>query len=130
MVLLSFSVTDFTSSIHCKAFLRYRPRRPKDEEDPPPISDEEREAVQKVVRAIKPGMGILVRGDTQYDKYSHETVIMARDMSSCKLPQRMDNAKEKRIELHLHTQMSNMDAVASASDLIARAAKWCCFPSP
>ena len=67
MVLLSFSVTDFTSSIRCKMFLRYRPRRPKNEEDPPPITDEEREAVQKVVKAIKPGMGILVRGETQYD---------------------------------------------------------------
>ena len=124
MVLLSFSVTDFTSSIRCKMFLRYRPRRPKNEEDPPPITDEEREAVQKVVKAIKPGMGILVRGETQYDNYSHETVVMARDLSSCKLPKREDTAKEKRIELHLHTQMSNMDAVASASDLIARAAAW------
>ena len=124
MVLLTFSVTDFTSSIRCKMFLRYRPRRPKNEEDPPPITDEEREAVQKVVKAVKPGMGILVRGETQYDNYSHETVVMARDLSSCKLPKREDTAKEKRIELHLHTQMSNMDAVASASDLIARAAAW------
>ena len=125
MVLLSFLVTDFTSTIRCKTFLRYRPRRRKDDEEaPPPITEEEREAVQKVVKAIKPGMGIIVRGETQYDNYSHETVVMARDMSSCTLPQRMDTAKEKRIELHAHTQMSNMDAVVSASDLIARAAKW------
>ena len=124
MVLLSFLVTDFTSTIRCKAFLRYRPRRPKEEENPPPITDAEREAVTKVLKAIKPGMGILVRGDTQYDQYSHETVIMARDMSSCTLPQREDTCQEKRIELHAHTQMSNMDAVVSASDLIARAAKW------
>ena len=69
-------------------------------------------------------MGIIVRGDTQYDKFSHETVVMVRDMSACDLPVRMDTAKEKRIELHLHTQMSNMDAVASATALIERAAKW------
>ncbi|MBE5787543.1 MAG: PHP domain-containing protein, partial [Clostridiales bacterium] len=124
MVLLSFLVTDYTSTIRCKAFLRYRPRRRKDEEDAPPITAEEREAVQKVLKAIKPGMGIIVRGDTQYDNFSHETVVMARDMSKCKLPERQDTAPEKRIELHLHTQMSNMDAVSSASDLIARAAKW------
>ncbi|MBQ4074720.1 MAG: PolC-type DNA polymerase III [Clostridia bacterium] len=124
MVLLSFLVTDYTSTIRCKAFLRYRPRRRKDEEDAPPITAEEREAVQKVLKAIKPGMGIIVRGETQYDNFSHETVVMARDMSSCKLPVREDKAPEKRIELHLHTQMSNMDAVSSASDLIARAAKW------
>ncbi len=125
MVLLSFLVTDFTSTIRCKAFLRYRPRRRKDDEEAPvPISDAEREAVQKVVKSIKPGMGIIVRGDTQYDNYSHETVVMARDMSKAKLPKRMDNAPEKRIELHLHTNMSNMDAVSSASDLIGRAAEW------
>ncbi len=124
MVLLSFLVTDFTSTVRCKAFLRYRPRRPKDEESPPPITDAEREAVKKVLAAIKPGMGILVRGDTQYDNYSHETVVMARDMSRVELPQRMDTAPEKRIELHLHTQMSNMDAVSSPEALIARAAKW------
>ena len=123
MVLLSFLVTDFTSTVRVKAFLRYHARARKDEE-PRPITDEEREAVQKVVKAIKPGMGIIVRGDTQYDKFSHETVVMARDISSCDLPQRMDTAEEKRIELHLHTQMSSMDAVASATALIERAAKW------
>ena len=123
MVLLSFLVTDFTSTIRVKAFLRYHARARKDEE-PSPITDEERDAVEKVVKAIKPGMGIMVRGDTQYDKFSHETVVMARDISACDLPQRMDTAEEKRIELHLHTQMSNMDAVSSASALIERAAKW------
>ena len=123
MVLLSFLVTDFTSTIRCKAFLHYHPRARKGEEAPP-VTDEEREAVQKVVKAVKVGMGIIVRGDTQYDKFSHETVVMVRDMSSCELPVRMDTAEEKRIELHLHTQMSNMDAVSSATSLIERAAKW------
>lgn len=122
-VLLSFLVTDYTSTIRCKIFLRYRPK-PRKDEDAPPITDEQRESVQKVVDAIKPGMGVLVRGDAQYDSFSHETGIMARDISSCELPQRMDSAPEKRIELHLHTQMSNMDAVSSATALIRRAAEW------
>ena len=124
MVLLTFLVTDFTSTIRCKAFLRYRPHRRKDEEDAPPITDEERETVQKVVKAVKSGMGVLVRGDTQYDNYAHETTLMVRDISACTLPKREDKAEEKRIELHLHTQMSNMDAVSSATALIQRAAEW------
>lgn len=124
MVLLSFPVTDYTGTIRVKMFLHYHARRLKHDEEVPPITQEERDAVQKVIRAIKPGMGILVRGLAQYDNYSHETTIMARDLTACKLEERMDHAQEKRIELHLHTQMSNMDAVSSASDLIARAAKW------
>ena len=118
-VLLTFLMTDFTSTIRCKTFLRYRPRRPRDAEgDPPPITDSEREAVQKIVDAVKPNMGITVRGETQYDQYAHETVITVRDMMRCDLPVRMDTAEEKRIELHLHTQMSNMDAVSSTTALI------------
>ena len=125
MELLTFLVTDYTSTIRCKMFLRYRPRRPKDDEaPPPPITDEEREKVQKVIGAFKKGMGVLVRGEAQYDKFSRETVVMARDVTKIPVAKRMDTAEEKRIELHLHTQMSNMDAVSSASDLIKRAAEW------
>ncbi|MBQ4640573.1 MAG: PolC-type DNA polymerase III [Clostridia bacterium] len=125
MELLTFLVTDYTSTIRCKMFLRYRPRRPKDDEaPPPPITDEEREKVQKVIGAFKKGMGVIVRGEAQYDKFSRETVVMARDVTKKSLPRRMDTAEEKRVELHLHTQMSNMDAVSSASDLIKRAAEW------
>ncbi len=125
MELLTFMVTDYTSTIRCKMFLRYRPRMQKnDDAPPPPITDEEREKVQKVISAIKKGMGVMVRGEAQYDKFSHETVVMARDITKIPLEKRQDTAEEKRVELHLHTQMSNMDAVSSASDLIARAAQW------
>ena len=48
MELLTFMVTDYTSTIRCKMFLRYRPRRPKDDEaPPPPITDEERDMCRK-----------------------------------------------------------------------------------
>ncbi len=129
MVLLSFLVTDYTSTIRCKKFLYYHERngfgkKKDDEAPPPPITPEERAAVETVVKAIKPGMGLLVRGNSQYDNFSKETTLMARDITAVPLPVRMDNAAEKRIELHLHTQMSNMDAVSSASALIERAAKW------
>ena len=125
-ILLTFAVTDFTSSIKCKIFLYYRARQGRRDEDTerPPITPEEKAAVEDVIRQIKPGMGILVRGNCQYDAYSKENVLMARDLMRAPLKMRMDNAPEKRIELHMHTQMSNMDAVSSAENLIARAAQW------
>ncbi|MBE5776975.1 MAG: PolC-type DNA polymerase III [Clostridiales bacterium] len=125
-VLLTFDVTDYTGTIKCKMFLYYRARRlGKDEkENPPPITDDEKAQVEDTVGRIKKGMGIIVRGNAQFDNFSHETVIMARDLMACAIEKRMDNAEEKRIELHLHTQMSNFDAVSSAEDLIKRAAEW------
>ena len=62
---------------------------------------------------------------TSYDKYSRDTVITAYDINELPAPpQKEDNAPEKRVELHMHTQMSAMDGVSSATDLIARAASW------
>ncbi len=125
-VLLTFSVTDYTDTIKCKIFLHYRDRRlnASEKESPPPISEEEKEKVNEVLSRIKPEMGILVRGNAQFDTFSKETVVMARDISEAPLEKRMDNAAEKRIELHLHTNMSNMDAIASPSALIQRAKEW------
>ena len=125
-VLLTFDVTDYTGTIKCKMFLYYRARRLTKEEqnNPPPISDDEKAQVEDTVARIKKGMGIIVRGNAQFDNFSHETVIMARDLMQCEMEKRMDTAEEKRIELHLHTQMSNFDAVTSAEDLIKRAAEW------
>lgn len=125
-VLMTFLVTDYTGTIRVKMFLYYRARRLTKEEEkaPPPITPEEREAVTRVVDGVKEGMGVLVRGTVQHDNYLHETVLMARDLTRAALSEREDNAEDKRVELHLHTQMSNMDAVSSATALIERAAKW------
>lgn len=51
-------------------------------------------------------------------------VIIAKSIEKLDVPKRMDNALEKRVELHLHTQMSAMDGVASAKSLIKRAKEW------
>ncbi|MBQ8080551.1 MAG: PolC-type DNA polymerase III, partial [Clostridia bacterium] len=125
-LLLTFGVTDLTSSIKCKTFLNYRPRGPRgaQPEEEAPITSEEKAAVEAIVKEIKVGQGILVRGKTQYDNFLKEVIIMADDISHAELPQRMDNAEEKRVELHLHTNMSTMDAISSVSALMERAAKW------
>ncbi|MBR2288466.1 MAG: PolC-type DNA polymerase III, partial [Clostridia bacterium] len=59
-----------------------------------------------------------------YDNFAHELSISVRDMVPMEKIEREDNAEEKRIELHLHTNMSTLDALTPAEDLVARAIKW------
>ena len=125
-VLLSFAVTDYTSSILCKVFLRYRGRRvgKNEAESLPPITDEQRQAVSDRIARIKEGMNVKLRGECQYDTFSRELTIMVRDMVEMEKEERQDTAEEKRVELHMHTNMSTMDALTPVGDLIARAVKW------
>lgn len=127
MLLLSFAVTDYTGTIQCKAFLRYKNRFRKTDPnagDAKEPTEQEKKAVQDVVDAVKAGDWLVIRGDCQFDKFMHETAIMVTDINLHEKPRREDKAERKRVELHLHTQMSNMDAVSSASALIKRAAEW------
>ncbi len=101
-----FNVTDFTSSISVKCFLKGKP------ED------------EKFLEQLKDGLFCKIKGEAMHDNFSNEVVLMARDIIKMTKIERMDTAEEKRVELHLHTQMSAMDAITSASDLVARAAKW------
>ena len=125
-LLVTFGVTDFTSSVKCKLFLSYRPRQRRGplSEDEPPITAEEKKAAETIVKQLQPGSGVLVRGNMQFDNFLKEAVLMADDIMSVELPKRMDQAEQKRVELHLHTNMSTMDAINSISDYMARAAKW------
>lgn len=103
--IVTFYITDYTSSITVKCF-----PRPKDTE--------------KLIDEIKEGLYCKVRGEATYDTFSKDVVIMGRDIIKCKKIERMDTCDEKRVELHLHTTMSAMDAMTPASKLIKRAAKW------
>ena len=126
MLILNFAVTDLTSSIRCVAFLRYRGggRRGAPREDEAPIAPEEKEEAKNIAAQIKPGAGIMVRGLAKYDNFHKETTVSADDISHAELPVREDNAEEKRVELHMHTNMSTMDAISSVSALMERAARW------
>ncbi|MBQ2028578.1 MAG: PolC-type DNA polymerase III [Clostridia bacterium] len=125
MLLVTFHVTDYTGTMKCKMFLRYRPKMRKDEaEEAPPITDEQRAQVADTVKRLKDCDGVMVKGDCRYDNFAHECTMMVESIMRYDLPKRVDNAPEKRIELHMHTQMSSMDAVASATALISRAAQW------
>ncbi|GAA0176884.1 PolC-type DNA polymerase III [Clostridium sediminicola] len=100
-----FNVTDYSSSITIKCF-----PRPKDTE--------------RLVEELRKGMTIRLRGEATFDTYSREVVIMGRDIIKTTKIEKMDICEEKRVELHLHTQMSSMDAITPTSKLVERAAKW------
>ena len=125
MLLVSFAVTDYTSSILCKVFFRYRSRfARKGEAEEVPITEEERQAVNEKADRIRVGMNVKVRGECLYDSYAREISITVRDLVETEKEEREDTAPEKRVELHMHTNMSTLDALTPAEDLIARAVKW------
>lgn len=106
--IVMFSITDFTDSIRCKVFIK---------------TDE----VPVLLSFLKKGNYIKLKGLALYDKFEREISISSingmktiPDFSVKKL----DNNVEKRVELHAHTMMSDMDAVVNVKDLIKRAFEW------
>lgn len=109
--LFVIDVTDFYDSITVQLFMA------KNEEDD---SDYE-----NLVKTLGKGKRIVVRGKAEYNQYAKEVVVMANAIGTAPpLEMRMDNADKKRVELHMHTQMSAMDGVSSTKDLINRAVAW------
>ncbi|HIU33587.1 MAG TPA: PolC-type DNA polymerase III [Candidatus Pullichristensenella excrementigallinarum] len=113
--IVTFSMSDHHGSVNCKLFLGGQ--RARDE------GSVEQQA-EKLQEALKDGMWVKARGAYRYDDYKREMMLIVNDINSVPKPVREDTAPEKRVELHLHTQMSTMDACASATDLIKQAAKW------
>lgn len=105
--LLILKATDYTDSLEIKMFSR---------------NDED----EAVFGQAKEGIWIKARGRIQTDLYSNELTMMANDIQQINVELRMDKANdgEKRVELHAHTTMSQLDAVVSPTRLISQAAKW------
>ena len=107
-IILSLDVYDGTSSMTTKAFLT-------------------KENSKKIIGKIKEAKGIKLSGKAGMDTFSNELTIMANTIltsTGIEREVRQDNAQVKRVELHMHTQMSQMDGVTPAKDLIKRAMKW------
>ena len=105
-IIFTVNVTDETDTISCKAFFN------KDKYD-------------SIKGKFKDGKYIKLQGRVQFDTYANDLTIMFTSIIESKAPKgREDNAETKRVELHMHTQMSAMDAVTSATDLIKQAIKW------
>ena len=84
-------------------------------------------SLKKYHGRIKSAKGVKIGGTAQYDPFAKELGVITNtiiETSGIKKEVRIDNAKIKRVELHMHTQMSQMDAITSATDLIKRAMKW------
>ncbi len=107
-LLIMFDVYDGTSTITCKAFAP---------------GDKGKEILSKIEKS----KGIKLEGTAQFDPFAKELGVIANIVIQTpgrKRIDRMDLSEEKRVELHMHTQMSQMDAMTSCSDLIKRAMKW------
>lgn len=106
--LFSFDLYDGTSTITCKAFLN-------------------KENAKKIMKRITGAKGIKVSGTAGMDSFANELSVMVNNIveaEGLKKTTRKDNSEVKRVELHMHTQMSQMDAMTSAKDLIKRAMSW------
>jgi len=83
------------------------------------------ERMKHALSGIKEGNRVRLRGDYENDDYAHKVLFSVKAAELLDpVPVRPDTAEEKRVELHLHTKMSALDAVSSATDLINRAASW------
>lgn len=105
--ILTLKITDYTSSFIVKKF-----------------SNGEKD--EQIFDAISKGSWLKVRGSIQEDTFVRDLVMNAQDIVEVKHAPRKDYAPEgeKRVELHLHSNMSTMDATNSISDFVAQAGKW------
>ena len=107
-VLVMFDLYDGSSTITCKVF-------------------SEGDKSKDLIKKLKGAKGVKLEGTAQFDPFAKELGVIAStiiESTGLKKQTRMDNAKVKRVELHMHTQMSQMDGMTAATDLLKRAVKW------
>lgn len=107
-ILVSFDLYDGTGSLTCKSFLK-----PEQADD--------------VISKLKKARGVKLCGNLGFSNFSGEVEMIANTIVETKGLERVvrrDESEVKRVELHLHTKMSQMDGMSSAADLIKRAMSW------
>ena len=105
-VKIAFDMTDRTNSVRVSKFL---------------AADKAGDTASK----IKKGLYCTVQGKMVYDTFAKEMVLEPTGIVKAKKPERKDTYEGmKRVELHLHTNMSAMDGMSSTASLLCRAAKW------
>ncbi len=104
--IVNFSVTDNYGSIRVNRFFEAKDANP-------------------IIDAVKVGSVLKIQGKLTVNKFDNETVLSPYAISVGSMPKRKDTAPgEKRVELHLHTTMSNMDALTDTGAAVKQAAAW------
>lgn len=103
--IITFNITDKTNSYTVKIF-------------------EMSQNCEKLIKNISDGQCVMLRGHVEYDDYIKSYCIKANSVMTIDKIEVSDEAPEKRVELHMHTNMSAMDGMTSAKDLVKRAIKW------
>ena len=105
-IIFTMYVTDGTSSVMVKKFYKNKEK-----------FDDEKDS-------LKEGAAIRLHGEAMYDEYIKDCIVKPISIEKIEKKVRMDEAEEKRVELHLHTKMSAVDGVSDVQDLIKEAHKW------
>ncbi len=103
--IIVFGVTDYTSTVTCKAFVS-------------------RDKCAGIKERITRAEAVRVAGTAAFDSFSRELCISVKSIEQAKAHRRTDDAKIKRVELHMHTNMSALDACADEKDAVRRASEF------
>ena len=103
---VKFDITDNTNSIRVSRFLEAKEAKP-------------------IIENVTPGAVLCVQGKLIEDRFENEMVLKPYAIMPGSMPKRKDTAENgKRVELHLHTTMSNMDALTDTGTAVKQAAAW------
>ena len=103
---INFDMTDYTGSVRVNRYMDNNEAKP-------------------ILEAIREGSVIQVKGKPTENRYDNEMVLKPFGIMPGSMPKRQDTATEgKRVELHLHTTMSNMDALTNTAEAVKQAAAW------
>ncbi len=82
------------------------------------------EQSDELLAHLKDGVTVLLYGNVKYDSFKGDYIIEPKAISTVEVIEKEDNAPEKRVELHLHTNMSQMDGMTPPKKLVERAIRW------
>ncbi len=103
---INFDMTDFTGSVRINRFMEAGEAKP-------------------FLEHVKEGAVLRIQGKLMINQFDNELILKPNAMMPGTLPKRTDNAQgEKRVELHLHTNMSSMDALTQTAEAVKQAAAW------